>query len=186
MKLFVSCVCVFYLVQYAPLHGNEDVSREQQFRPLDKRTQCIVLFREALVLISGKNVPALTKIIADGHGPNQFTVNLNTTPLPTYLKAAVSEPERFLKGNFPHSATIHANFDKILFSDLQTEKEAITVKDAMATAEGREVPFKSRKGEKAGKLYTINIKIPGIKDRRFSQLRFVEADGRLFWVPFGA
>ena len=56
----------------------------------------------------------------------------------------------------------------------------------MTTAEGREVPFKSRKGEQSGKLYTIDIKIHGIKDRRFSQLRFVEADGRLFWVPFGA
>jgi len=186
MKLALSCLCIVYFLQSSSLQGNEDVSRQKQFRPLDKRTQCVVLFREALVLISSKNVPALTRIIADGHGPNNFTVNLNTTPLPNYLKAAVKEPERFLKGNFPHSSTVHANFDQILFSDLQTEKEAITVKNSVTTAEGREVPFIARKGDKAGKLYTIDIRIPGIEDRRFSQLRFVEADGRLFWIPFGA
>ena len=48
------------------------VRAEDTFRPLDKKTRCIVLFRECLVLIDKKDVNGIFRIIADGGEPGSL------------------------------------------------------------------------------------------------------------------
>ena len=146
---------------------------EPTFRPLDTRTRCIVLFCEALVLIAKKDVDGILANIADGGAPGTFRLYPDRVSLSPDLKREIQDVDQFLKHNFLHSESLHRKFNEILFSDLQTAKETVTVKDMAAAKEHK------------AQLHVINVKLQDIDDRRFSELRFVEVDGRLYWVPFG-
>jgi len=141
-------------------------------KPLDTRTRCIVLFRECLLDIVGKNAKGLFPKIADGGGKRSFRINKTTQSLSPDLKREL-EDGSFFERNFPQSSAIEQSFDKILFAELETDQEEVTVRSPEDNS-GQE-----------GRLHTITIKIPGIEDPRFTTLRFVEVGGKLYWVPFG-
>jgi hypothetical protein len=138
-------------------------------RPLDKRTRCIALFREVLVRLSDRNLAGAFSLIADGKGGKTFVL----VPRDAAEKMASEDGNDFVEHNFPHHEKILAAFDETLYSDLSTEAEDVILK-------------KDRRAEGAtAKVHVITVKIPGIADKRFRKLRFVEGPTGLYWVPFG-
>ena len=139
---------------------------EDPLRPLDTRTRCIVLFRECLIMIEKKDFDGLFPIIADG-AASGFKI----FPEPPPREGELKDLDKFFEGNFKNAAAIKDNFDKILFSESVTTDDAASIKNT-ATDEVVE-----------GELHSIKIKLP--ERDAIGELRFVEADGRLYWVPFG-
>jgi hypothetical protein len=131
-----------------------------------------VLFREALVLVHRHDIAALLTRIADGSGP-RFKVFPEGARLPGELAEELKDPERFMDHNFPHAATIFQSFDAILFSDAQTKSEEVEVV----------APDKTTKSK--GRLHVIHVKIPGVDDPRFTELRVLEVGRTLYGVPLG-
>ena len=150
--------------------AEEGRAEQSEPRPLDKRTRCIALFREVLVRLNDRNLPRAFSRIADGaRGGKTFRL----VPKDAAEKMASEDGGDFLEHNFRHHEKILAAFDEILYSDLSTEAEdAVLKKDRRAEGE-------------TAKVHVIKIKIPGIADRHFRELRFVEAPSGLYWVPFG-
>lgn len=149
--------------------AEEGRARQSEPRPLDKRTRCIALFREVLVRLSDGNLAGAFTRIADGKGGKTFVL----VPKDAAEKMASEDGNGFLEHNFPHHEKILVAFDEMLYSDLSTEAEDVVLK-------------KDRRAEGAtAKVHVIAVKIPGIADKRFSKLRFVEGASGLYWVPFG-
>ena len=139
---------------------------EDPLRPLDTRTRCIVLFRECLVLIEKKDFDGLFPIIADG-AASSFKI----FPEPPPQEGELKDLDKFFQENFKNAAAIKDNFNKILFSEAVTTDNSASIKNTTTdkTAEG--------------KLHSIKIKLP--ERDAIGELRFVEVDERLYWVPFG-
>ena len=89
------------------------------------------------------------------------------------MKREIETPETFFKHNFPRSEEILKAFDGILISELKEVPEAATVTDAT----GNE--------KQDAKVYEMDLQVPGITEARYSKLRFIEVERKIYWVPFG-
>ena len=151
---------------------SHEVLAEDSFRPLDTRTRCIVLFRECLVLIDKKDVNGIFQVIADG-GASDFKLYPDPNALPPDLKRELQDVDEFFTHNFKNAPAIKRTFNDILFSDLVTAKESVAVKNT------------GNDKKDQATLHSIEIKIPDIDRRDFTELRFVEIADKIYWVPFG-
>ena len=104
------------------------VSADDSLRPLDTRTRCIVLFRECLVLIDNKEVNGIFQVIACG-GAMDFKLYPDPNSLSADLKRELQDVDRFFERNFRNASSISRAFDMILFSNLVTAAETVSVKN---------------------------------------------------------
>jgi len=151
-------------------------ARERKFEPRpvgvdDPRMRFITLFRDVLNLVSKKDVNGVFSKVADGQG-NSFRIYPGGAR-PRNWPEEVRDPETFMKRNFLYSDSILTNFAKVSYARLASAKEKVTVTGP------------DRKNKLAATLYVIPVSIPGVTDERYDELRFVEVNETLYWVPFG-
>jgi ankyrin repeat protein len=149
--------------------------RERKFepRPLsvdDPRMRFIVHFKDVLILISNKDVDGVFSKIADGHG-DSFRLLRGGKLQRKWLKDR--DLEKLMKRNFLFSDTVLKNFEKASYAKLVVINENISVTGP------------DQNNKLAATLYVMPVSIPGVTDKRFDELRFVEVDETLYWVPFG-
>ena len=146
-----------------------------KLKPLDKRTRCILTFKEVLITIKYSDLKAVLTKIADGGGGDKYRVTPDGKTGDEDLDDNPSKEVigKFISHNFPKHEAVLQQFGRIQFSDLSAEGLVVVT----------EKINKDKKHE--GRLYRMNISIPGVEDERFHSLRFVECQGAMLWVPFG-
>lgn len=166
MKTTCTLIALAALILFSPAVLGEDAPR-----PLDTRTRCIVLLRECHVLIEKKDLNGIFQIVADGDASGFKLCYDSNSNTPT-MKQKTENADKFIEENFKYALTTKTMFDKILFSDVVTQKEPVSVKNTT-----------TNEIEK-GTLHSIRIKFPD-SSRKPGELRFIEIAEKLYWVPFG-
>jgi hypothetical protein len=146
-----------------------------KLKPLDKRTRCILNFKEVLITLKYGDLKTVLTKVADGGGRDKYRVTpdgktgdnkLDDNP----AKEAIGS---FISHNFPKHEAVLQQFGSIRFSDLSAEGLVVVTEKI------------NRDKKHEGRLYRMSISIPGVEDERFRSLRFVESEGAMLWVPFG-
>ncbi|MCJ8328875.1 MAG: ankyrin repeat domain-containing protein [Lentisphaeria bacterium] len=149
---------------------NDPPKRKRNFKesPLiknDPRLRFIICFKTVMEFVEKKDIDSILNTIIDGSSPNFEVVygqNLN-----------VDKPAKFIKKNFLFNAILTKNMNAIKYGELKLHKKEIKLRD------------RKNKTEFAGQFYFIPVLIPGITDDRFDALRFIDVNGKPYWLPFG-
>ncbi len=112
--------------------------------------------------------------IVDGHGTH-YELNTDPASLAPDLKREREDVDRFFQHNFPNSQLMHQKFDEILFAKFQTDEKPVIVK----------IVGMAKTTEQKGTLHRIPVKITDVDEGQYSELRFVEVGGEVYWLPFG-
>ena len=166
---------------------------EESLRPLDTRTQCIVLLRECLVLFEKKDLKGIFQNVVD-NGTIIFSDPDSDSPDVT---PDIEDIDRFFQKSRAEKL-VYRIFDRLQFSDLVTAKEPITVTNK-TTGKVHEA-----------KSHTLKIKLPLHESdlRRFANnpmelskaqmeelealidkpqildLQFIQIADKIYWKPF--
>ena len=167
------------------------VLAEESLRPLDTRTQCIVLLRECLVLFEKKDLKGIFQNVVD-NGTIIFSDPDSDSPDVT---PDIEDIDRFFQKSRAEKL-VYRIFDRLQFSDLVTAKEPITVtnKTTGKVHEAKSHTLKIKLSLHESDLRRFaNNPIDGLKMEEVEalieklqilDLQFVQIEDKIYWKPF--